>query len=142
MGELNFQKFSTSSFLGGQELLNNPNQMGKTMKELKIDLSCATCVPNEKLWDLADLVQINLEPLDCDGETHPYPWDCVLDIQGENLVLEGGFASSGYGECKVSFPKIDVNDYFDVSICFGDDIETSVLQILKDSNIQLVNQEV
>lgn len=61
---------------------------------------------------------IEIYPLD--DET-PCAWDAGVDIQGDDLVISGGFGPSGYGSVVIKFPKKDASRYYSFDVWIKND---------------------
>ncbi len=108
-----------------------------------LDFSDAKELPDD-LWKIIfDGTHNGIETYPLDAEV-PGVWDTCPYIEGDNLIMEGGFGPSGYGSVRIKIPKKDAKENYQFSVWVNEEeIEAweKSRKILEDCGVVLSKLE-
>lgn len=83
---------------------------------LYLDYSEATGNLTDEEWDkIYELTYNGIVFLqECDDV--PMPWDAVIEVKDNNLIVSGGMGPGGYGVCFCEFKKKDVKCFYKIYV--------------------------
>jgi len=68
------------------------------------------------------------------------PWDCGIDIEGDDLVLEGGAGESGYGFVSVRIPKKDQKHCYRITLSCEEENMEKIRKCLEACGVKILNR--